>query len=189
MGGTGVKKDLFANEGQANNLSNQYVSNALGISSALTPTLTAQMVNPQGYNPTTMGQMQTAAEQSAGGGNAAAAGQAGLRAARTRNAGSEQAATAEGSRNAGQELSQVNAGIQTNNANLKAKQQAGAESGLGSLYGEDVNAGNNALGLSNQALGMAGNQKPGFWQGFGQNYATDWLKNAMSFDPSQMAGG
>ena len=187
MGGTGSHKNLLAEQGTANDMANQYNSQALGISSALTPTLTAQMVNPQGYNPTTMGQMQTAAEQSAGGGNAAAAGQAGLRAARTRNAGSEQAATAEGSRNAGQELSQVNAGIQTNNANLKAKQQAGAESGLGSLYGEDVNAGNNALGLGIRANEAAGQSKPGFWQGWGQQYADDWLKNAMN--PGGGGGG
>ena len=180
MGGhSGVKSALFANSNEAGNLANQYESNALGINSALAPTLTSQMVNPQGYNPTTMGQMQTAAEQTAGGSNAGVAGTAGLRATRTRNLGSGQAATAEAGRNAGQELSQVNAGIQTNNANLKAKQQSDAERGLGSLYGEDVGAGNNALGLSNQALGTAGNLK-NFWQ--------DYLLNAQKAASSAAMG-
>jgi hypothetical protein len=180
MGGTGSKKDAFQNFGTANDLSNQYSSQALGIEGQLAPQLEAQAANPQGYSPTTMGQMTTAAEETAGGTNAGIAGQAGLRAARTRNVGSGQAATAEGGRAAGQEVSQINAGIQGNNAQLKSRQQAQALSGLGSLYGEDVNAGNNALGLSNQAVQIAGNQKPGFWQQFGQNYANDALTAAMT---------
>ena len=164
MGGhSGIKSDLLNNSTSANNLGTQYNSQALGINSALTPTLTAQMANPQGYSPTTMGQMQTAAEQTAGGSNAGIAGAAGLRAARTRNIGSGQAATEEAGRGAGQELSQINAGIQTNNANLKAKQQAEAEGGLGKMYGEDVGAGEGALGLSNQSLTGAGNLSD-FWQ-------------------------
>ena len=179
MGGhNGIKGDLLNNMTTANNLGNQYNSQALGISSALTPTLTAQMVNPQGYSPTTMGQMQTAAEQTAGGTNAGIAGAAGLRAARTRNMGSGQAATAEAGRGAGQELSQINAGIQTNNANLKAKQQAEAESGLGKMYGEDVGAGEGALGLSNSSLASAGNLK-NFWQ--------DYLLNAQKEESSMAA--
>ena len=172
MGGTGAKQDAFNLEGQESGLGNQYASQALGVNSTLAPALTAESVNPQGYSPTSMAAMTTSAEQSAGGTNAGIAGQAGLRAARTRNLGSGQAATAQGGEAAGQELSQVNAGIQTNNANLKAKQQQEGLSGLGALYGTDVNAGNNALGLANNADQIAGNQKPGFWQGLGQNLGT-----------------
>ena len=189
MGGTGSHKNLLSEQGTANGLSNQYASNALGINSALAPTLTAQMVNPQGYSPSTMGQMTTAAEQTAGGSNAGIAGTAGLRAARTRNIGSGQAATAEAGRGAGQELSQINAGIQSNNANLKAKQQAQAESGLGSLYGEDVGAGNNALGLGINANKAAGDSKPGYWQGLGQDLMTQLSKAAMAGLTGGMGGG
>jgi len=152
MGGGGTRKDAFQNWGTGNALSNQYNSQALGISSALTPTLTAQAINPQGFNPTTMGQMRTSAEQSAGGSNAGIAGQAGLRAARTRNIGSGQAATAQAGRQASENLSQVDTGIESQNAKLKANQQQEGLSGLGKLYGEDVGAGMNALGLSNEAL-------------------------------------
>ncbi len=183
MGGSGAKKDAFAQYGEENALGNQYNSQALGINSTLAPALTAEAVNPQGYSPSSMAAMTTGAEQSAGGTNAGIAGQAGLRATRTRNIGSGQAATAEGGRAAGQELSQVNAGIQTNNANLKAKQQQAGLSGLGALYGTDVTAGNNALGLANNAVNIAGNQKPGFWQGLAQTAGTDELNNI--FAPQQ----
>lgn len=164
MGGhNGIKQDLLNNSATANNLEGLYASNAAGINSTLVPTLKAQMINPQGYNPATMASMITAAEQTAGGSNADATGGALLRAARTRNAGAAPAAIAASNRAAGQNLSQRNAVIQNQNAELKAKQQLGAEAGLGSLYGENVNAGNQALGLSNSALGTAGNLK-NFWQ-------------------------
>lgn len=164
MGGhNGVKKGLFDNSAEAQDLSKQYSSNALGIGGSLVPTLTNQMVNPQGFSPATIGQMTTAAEQTAGGSNAGVSGTAGLRAARTRNIGSGQATTSQAGRNAAEQLSQTNANIQSENANLKAKQSAQAEGALGSIYGTDVNAGNNALGISNNALNDAGNLKS-FWQ-------------------------
>jgi len=178
MGGTGTKKDAFNLFGQEDALGNKYASQALGVNSVLAPAATAQMINPQGFNPTTMGQMTTAAEQTAGGSNASAAGQAGLRAARTRNIGSGQAATAQASRGAGENLSEINAGIQSQNAKLKATQQQEGQNTLGRIYGEDVNAGNNALGLANQAVDIAGKQKPGYWQNFGQMFGTDVLNGA-----------
>ena len=181
MGGSGIKKDAFQNWETGNNLSNQYSSQALGINSALAPTLTAESINPQGFNPTTMGQMTTAAEQTAGGSNAGAAGTAGLKAARTRNIGSGQAAAADAGRMASQNLSQTNAGIQSQNAKLKATQQQEGISGLGKLYGEDVTAGNNALGLSNQALDAADKAPQGFWQ--------QYLLNAQKAAASMAAAG
>jgi hypothetical protein len=189
MGGTGSKKDAFNLYGEENNLGNRYASQALGINSALAPALTAEAINPQGINPTTMGQMTTAAEQTAGGSNAGIAGTAGLRAARTRNIGSGQAATEEAGRGAAEDLSQINAGIQTKNADLKAHQQQAGLSGLGAMYGTDVNAGENALGLANSAVDIAGKQKPGFWQNFGQTYAMDWLSNMMNPSAAASMGG
>ena len=179
MGGhSGIKSALFDNSNSAQNLSNQYSSQALGIQSALTPQLEDEAANPQGYNPTTMGQMTTAAEQTAGGSNAGISGSAGLRAARTRNIGSGQATTAAAGQGAGQELSQINAGIQTKNADLKAKQQQAGLSGLEGVGAGDMSAGENALGLSNSALGTAGNMK-NFWQ--------EYLLQAQK-EAGQMAG-
>ena len=144
-------------------MANQYDSQALGLSSTLAPALTAESINPQGYSPTTMGQMTTAAEQTAGGSNAGATGQAGLMAARTRNIGSGQATAANASTKAGENLSEINTGIQSKNADLKAKQQQAGLSGLEHMYGTDVGAGEGALGISNQSLSDAGNLK-NFWQ-------------------------
>jgi hypothetical protein len=180
MGGTGSHKNAFNLYGEENNLGNRYASQALGVNQALAPTLSAEAINPQGFNPTTMGQMRTAAEQSAGGTNAGIAGQAGLRAARTRNIGSGQAATAAAGRTASENLSNVDAGIESQNAKLKSNQQQEGIAGLGKLYGEDVGAGENALGLANAITKTSGEQKGGFWQQFGQNYANDWLSNMMS---------
>ena len=135
----------------------------MGIQNRLTPQLIAEAENPQGYSPSTLGQMTTAAEQTVGGSNAGAAGSAGLRAERTRNIGSGQAAAAASGRSASEDLSQVNAGIQSQNANLKAKQQQAGLSGLQGMYSTDTGAGLNALGLSNQALNDAG-QLSNFWQ-------------------------
>lgn len=105
----------------------------------------------------------TAAEQTAGGSNAAAAGGAGLLANRTRNIGSGQAAAAAGNRAAGESLSQTNAGIQNQNTALKESQRQAGLSGEGALYGEDVGAGENALGLSNSSLKDAGSLS-NYWQ-------------------------
>lgn len=158
-----MTSDLLANSSTANGLQGLYSGNAQGINSTLTPALTAEAVNPSGYTPTQMGAQTTAAEQAAGGSNAGATGGALLRAARTRNVGAAPAAIDQSNRNAGQDLSQTNANIQTKNANLEQSQKQAGLSGLEGLYGENVGAGESALGLSNSALGTAGNFK-NYWQ-------------------------
>jgi hypothetical protein len=159
----GITGDLLGNSSQAQGLSSLYGSNAAGINQTLTPALTQEAINPTGYTPTQMAAQTTAAEQSAGGGNAGATGGALLRAARSRNAGAAPAAIDQSNRNASQNLSQINAGLQTNNANLAQKKQQSALSGLEGLYGENVGAGENALGLSTSALNDAGHLN-NFWQ-------------------------
>ena len=137
--------------------------NALGLESGLAPTLQAEATHPAGYDPASMAAMTTAAEQTAGGGAAAGVGEAGLRANRTRNLGSGQAAGAAANRGASQDLSQINAGIQGKNADLKAKQQQEGLSGEQALLGTETGAGENALGLSDTALHEAG-ALPNEWQ-------------------------
>lgn len=170
MGGhNGVKSGLFDNSRTAQGLEGLYSGNAAGINSTLTPALTAEAVSPSGYTPAEMGAQTTAAEQSAGGSNAGATGGALLRAMRTRNSAAAPAAIGASNRAAGEDLSQINSGIQTRNADLKQKQRQQGLSGLESLYGENVHAGEDALGLSNSSLSDAGNLK-NFWQ--------DYLLNA-----------
>ena len=164
MGGhNGIKGDLLNNMTTANGLEGLYSGNAAGINSTLTPALTAEAVNPTGYTPTQMGAQTTAAEQTAGGSNAGATGGALLRAARTRNVGSAPAAIQGANQNASQRLSQTNAGIQSKNADLMQKQRQEGISGLEGLYGENVGAGETALGLSNSSLKDAGDLS-NYWQ-------------------------
>jgi hypothetical protein len=168
----GVKAGLEQNSTTAQGLSDLYSKNAQGVSSTLTPALTAEAIHPEGYTPTQLGAQTTAAEQTAGGANAGATGGALLRASRTRNSGAAPAAIDEANRQGSQELSQTNAKIQTNNANLQKNQQQEGLSGLEGLYGENVNAGNQALGISTNALNDTSNLK-NFWGGLlypgGQN--------------------
>jgi hypothetical protein len=173
MGGhSGVAKQEFANANTAQGLEGLYGGNAQALNSTLTPALTAEAINPSGYTPTEMAAQTTAAEQTAGGANAGATGGALLRASRTGNVGAAPAAIAQANRQGSEDLSQTNAKIQTNNANLKQNQKQEALSGLEGLYGQNVNAANQALGLSTNALNDAGNLK-NVWKGFlypgGQN--------------------
>ena len=162
MGGhKGVGTDLLQNSTAANGLEQLYGTNAAQANPV--GMLTAEAVNPSGYSPTQMAAQTTAAEQTAGGANAGATGGALLRAARTRNAGAAPAAIGASNRAAGEDLSQVNAGIQSKNADLQQKQRQQGISGLEGLYGENVGAGEQALGLSTGAIKDAGSLD-NFWQ-------------------------
>lgn len=95
--------------------------------------------------------MDTQAMQGAGGAAAGAQGMGALRAARTRNAGGPNAATAASTRSAGETLSKERLGVQGENEQLKARQQQAGASGLENLFGTsmgavagDVNANTNA---------------------------------------------
>ena len=162
-GHAGIGGDLLGNMTTANGLEQLYGSNASGINSTLTPALTAEAVNPTGYTPTQMAAQTTAAEQTAGGANAGAEGGALLRAARTRNAGAAPASIAQTNRQGAQDLSQINAGIQSKNADLEQRKQQQGLSGLEGLYGENVGAGENAIGLSTSAANDSGHLS-NFWQ-------------------------
>ena len=121
--------------------------------------------------------MNTAAQQSAGGSQAGAVGQGALLAGRTKNAGTADSAIARSAENAGGLLSRAALQTQVGNANLKQHQQESAQHGLESLYGTDISGGINALNTSNNAVNIAGMQKPGYWQQLGQNDATDINNN------------
>lgn len=162
-GHAGVQGDLLSNSGTANGLQSLYGANAAGVNQTLTPALTAEATNPQGYSPTQMAAQTTAAEQTAGGSNAGATGGALLRAARTRNVGAAPAAIDASNQHASENLSQTNAGIQTKNADLQQRQRQQGISGLESLYGTNVGAQENALNTSNTSLKDAGDLS-NFWQ-------------------------
>jgi hypothetical protein len=99
--------------------------------------------------------MNTQSQQSLGGSNAGITGQAGLMAARTRNAGAGTAVEDAGSQNAMRQNSENAVGNEVANANLQQKQSQEGLKGLSSLYGTDVNAANQEQQISNQALSNA----------------------------------
>ncbi len=151
----GVEANQLANSTTANNLSNSLTANAANIYGGLEPTLQAEATHPSGYTPAEKAVQNTAAQQSAGGSTAAAVGQGGLYAARTRNAGAAQGAIGNATRGAGANLSRQAVGTETRSADLAHENQQRGLGGLESLNSTELGGGLNALGLSNQALSGA----------------------------------
>src|ERR1039457_2272442 len=86
--------------GQASGATNTASTNANSLYNTLTPQLTNWATNPPGMTPTELSSENTAAQQSAGGGEAAAKGELGLAAARSRNRGAYGTAVDASARNA-----------------------------------------------------------------------------------------
>ncbi len=108
--------------------------------STLMPELQNETINPQGFSPIDQAKMTTAAEQSAGGSQAAATGKGALLAGRTKNPGAGAAAIGESARAAGENLSNETLKGQLANANLKAKQEEQGQQGLEGLTLGGLNA-------------------------------------------------
>lgn len=168
---SGVKSDAFANSGRANATSNTLSGNAGSLYGPLSSTLTTAAVHPTGLTPAQKAAQNTATQQSAGGSMAGTVGQGALLSARTRNAGAAQNAIAQGGRTASENLSRGALSTEQQNADLQQKNQRAATSGLESLYGTELGGSEKALGLSNQALDVANQAKPGFWQQFASTAA------------------
>lgn len=148
----GVESQQLGNSGTAQGLSNQLTANSANIFGGLEPTLAARAATPMGYTPAQKASINTAAQQSAGGSTAGAVGQGGLYAARTRNAGAPAAAIGAANRAAGSNLSRNAVNTEVQSANLGQQNQRAALGGLQSLNSTELSGGEQALGLSNQAL-------------------------------------
>lgn len=158
--GKGANKQLLSNSGVAQSHNNQLYGAGGNIGNFLTPQLESEANNPQGYTPQQLAYMNTASQQSLGGGASATTGEANLTAARTRNAGGFQGAVGEANRGAQKQLSQNALGIQSQQANLQQAQRQQALQSLQGLYGVDestalgyLNSSNAALGTENAATG------------------------------------
>jgi hypothetical protein len=150
--GRDTSNAAMQNSNSAQGLSKAYAGNANSAYSVLTPTLTRMATAPQGFTPQTMANMNTAAQQSIGGATAGTVGQGNLQAARTNNAGAFQPVATQAAHDATGELSDAALGVQNRNAMLQEQQRSQGLSGLEGLYNTNVGAGENALGLSNNAL-------------------------------------
>ena len=185
--GKGVNRALLQNSGEAQSLANTSLNNANQLYGSLAPELEAELVSPSGYAPSDMAAMNTAAEQSAGGTQAGATGAGRLYAQRTRNSGGIGDAIASSARTAGEQLGKEAVGIQAANAQLKQKQRQAGLSGLQSLNATELGAGENALGISNQALQDANQQSFGFWPDLMKQF--DWAEFTSPKGPGSSAGG
>jgi hypothetical protein len=152
---SGVTSLAKQNSTTANGLSNQLTANAANVYGGLEPQLQAEAAAPSGYTPTQKASMNTAAQQSAGGGNASAIGEGNLYAARTKNAGGAKEAIGAATRGSGENLSNAAVGNEVANANLQQHQHQAGLSGLEGLNSTELGGGEQALGLSNQALNIS----------------------------------
>lgn len=157
--------------GQSNANANAFMGNANSLYGDLAPTLESEVANPQGYAPADRTAMETGAQQSAGGSEAAAVGQGGLQAARTRNAGATGKAVSDASRGAGESLSRNLLGIRTADANLKSNQQQQGLSGLEGLTNTETGASNAALGNVAPLTNANTNAENASW---------DWAQDVLS---------
>src|SRR6266568_1030210 len=161
--GKGANKQLLNNSGTGQSEQKQLGGQGTALSGFLTPQLEAEATNPTGYTPQQQAYMNTASQQSLGGGAAATTGEANLESARTRNAGGFQGAVGSANRGAQRQVSQNALGIQADQAKLQQAQRQQALSSLQGLYGVDeatalgyLNSSNSALGAENQASGANG---------------------------------
>jgi hypothetical protein len=142
-------------------------NNASSLYNALFPQFTAEATNPQGFGPSGVASLNTAAQQSVGGSTAGAVGQGTLAAARTRNTGGLDTALDSSVRSGQQTLSEDALGVQNENEMLKQQQQQAGLSGLSSLYGTNESAMLSALGLGNQSVNAGTNAgQSGWFQNF-----------------------
>jgi hypothetical protein len=140
--------------GESQDLYNTSTANAQGLYNQLVPTFTQEATNPQGYGKTDLAAMNTAAQQSAGGGVGAAVGEAGTKAAANRNLGSFAPALDEASRGATRTLGQEALNTQVQNAGLKERQRQAGISGLSGLQSQQNEDIMKSLGLSNQSANL-----------------------------------
>lgn len=161
--GKGAKAAELGNSGTAQGRSGTLFNQSQGTSNFLTPQLEKEATNPEGYTPQQKAYMNTASQQSLGGGVAATTGQANLEAARTGNAGGFAGAVGTANRGAQRQESQNAVGIEADSAKLAAAQKQQALSSLQSLYGTELGGSGNYLQTSNQALHDE-NNAPNFWQ-------------------------
>ena len=162
----------------AQNNSNTFMGNANGLFSTLAPELQTEVSHPSGIAQPDLAAMNTASQQSAGGSMAGAVGQGALAKSRLKNAGAGDAAIADSSRGAGEDLSKRALQTQIENAGMKAKQQQAGLSGLEGLTGMETGAANQALGIVPQAVNANTNAANQSW---------DWAK--MLLDPAMAAAG
>jgi hypothetical protein len=140
------------NQGVEQSIGENYNGQAAGVNSAELPFLQNELTNPQGMGQQALSQEQTQGGQAVAGATGAANEQAQLLASRTGNTAAVPGIIDSTARNA---MKQQSANVNSTdlaNAQLKQQQQQEGSAGLEKMYGTDVSAALQALGLSNNAI-------------------------------------
>lgn len=161
-----------------NQRSNQLNDRANYVFGQVNPFLQGEMKNPQGFGPD-LAKMNTASQQSLGGGVAAATGQGNLTAARTGNVGMYAPVIGEAAR-AGMRQNSENS-LKTEGLNAMEKKREQTEGASGLMHEGDANlqASLSALGLTTGSLQA--------WNAADQNTLANWMGPLQVV--AQMAGG
>ncbi len=151
--GKGATKTAENNAGIGQSYSEGYQGQGSDIASSELPFLQNELTNPQGMGQQALTQTKTQAGQATAGALGAGKDAALLNASRTGNTAAVPGVIDQTTRNAMQQQSNnvLNTNLQNNL--LKQQQQQEGSAGLEKMYGTDVSAALQALGLSNQAVG------------------------------------
>lgn len=176
----GIKKATGAAQsaaGTAAKTGGQYGEEATDVGSVLVPQLKRDVNNAPGFTPQQVNAQLVAGEQGLGGATSSLAGEAGLRAARTRNVGSTAGTLDELAREKMRTSSGIGLTVANRQAELQQEQRAQALKQLQGLYGTDVEAGLKAQSLVPEDIDAWAKANQTGWQ---QN-VEDAIKTAQGF--------
>lgn len=148
----GASKEAEQNVKTGQQYSAGYQSAGQDIAGEELPFLKNELTNPQGFGQKDLSQMLTQSGQSIGGAVGSADEAARLAASRTGNPAAIPGVIDQTARNAMAQESNNALDVNLQNAKLKQQQQQEGMSGLQQMYGTDVGAALNALGLSTSAV-------------------------------------
>jgi hypothetical protein len=162
----GIKKATGAAQsaaGTAAKTGAQYGEQATDIGSTLVPQLKRDVSNAPGFTPEQVNAQLVAGEQGLGGATSGLAGEAGLRAVRSRNVGSTAGTLDELAREKMRTSSGIGLSVANRQAELQQQQREQALKQLQGLYGTDVEAGLKAQGLVPEDINAWANANKTGW--------------------------
>lgn len=151
MFGNNAKGQASQNASTAQGWGNTYNADASSTLGEVQPFLQDELLNPQGFGSQTVDEMKTQTGESVAGGVGQAKEAALLNASRTGNTAAVPGIIDAAARSGMQTETGAANNVDIQNAELKQQQQQSGAAGLEGIYGKELGASLNSLGLSNQA--------------------------------------
>jgi len=158
----------IANQKLAGSWASPLEQQSQSMQSTLLPFFNQEMLNPQGFNPQTMGEMNTVGGQVASGQVGQAAQAAKLAGARTGNLAGTNAAIDQAAREGMKSQSGNALDVNLENQKLKTAQQQAGVSGLSGLSNEDLQAALNSINAASGASNAWSSANTSAWGPFNQ---------------------